>query len=69
MSSSEVGILSFKCNCSHERVLTSLHTVYAQHGDSLFDPGKETLEVKCEYCKTAYEVSRAELKAAGNSVN
>jgi redox-regulated HSP33 family molecular chaperone len=28
---------------------------------SLFDPGQESLEVVCEYCKARYEIGRLEV--------
>lgn len=52
----------FGCSCSRGRMLSHLAPIYRREGDSLFDPGNETLEIRCEYCKSKYEYSRGELR-------
>ncbi len=52
----------FECNCSRERMLSNLWPIYAQEGESLFEPGASTLTVRCEYCKSEYQISKAELE-------
>ena len=56
----------FHCPCSQPRMVENLRSVYAQEGDSLFDPGEDTLEVKCEYCKSRYRIRRDELAGSIN---
>jgi len=60
--------VAFRCSCAREWMLGSLRSVYAQEGDSLFEPDSETLEVVCEYCKNRYTFSRSELRT-GPSTN
>ncbi len=59
----------FECSCSRDRMLAHLVPIYRREGDSLFNPGCETLEIRCEYCKSKYDYSRGELRthaATGN---
>ena len=59
----------FQCNCSRERLLSHLTPVYRREGESLFDPGSERLQIRCEYCKSTYTYGRGELRdrdAAGD---
>lgn len=57
----------FECRCSRERMLSHLVPIYQREGESLFDPGCETLEIRCEYCKSKYDYSRAELRTNATS--
>ncbi|EQC51724.1 Hsp33 family molecular chaperone HslO [Bacteriovorax sp. DB6_IX] len=53
--------ISFKCNCSRERMLTGVAGLTGSHTiDDIFD-GKESLEAKCDYCKTNYLITRDEI--------
>ena len=52
----------FECRCSRDRMLSHLVPIYQREGESLFDPGSETLEIRCEYCKSKYDYSRSELR-------
>ena len=54
----------FECTCSRDRMLAHLVPIYQREGESLFDPGSETLEIRCEYCKSRYDYSRGELRIA-----
>jgi len=54
------------CPCSKERMVDNLRLMYARDPEELFD-GKPTLEAKCDYCKTAYEISRTDLEGSGPS--
>lgn len=53
----------FECRCSRERMLSHLVPIYQREGESLFDPGCETLEIRCEYCKSRYDYSRTVLRS------
>jgi molecular chaperone Hsp33 len=57
----------FQCNCSWDRFLAHLAPIWLKEGESLFDPDQQTLEVKCEYCKTKYEYSRDDLRKRAES--
>lgn len=48
------------CTCSRERVVRSLRLL--EDPEEVFEPGEDTIEVTCEYCKTQYSVRRAEVK-------
>jgi molecular chaperone Hsp33 len=53
--------VSFYCPCSHDRMVVNIRGLAGEKMEDLFDPGKETLEVKCDYCRKTYEISRAEV--------
>lgn len=57
----------FECSCSRDRMLSHLVPIYQREGESLFNPGHGTLEIRCEYCKAEYDYSRAELRAHAES--
>lgn len=59
----------FRCGCSRERMIGNLWAVSEGDWDELFDPGQRQLEVTCEYCKTAYVFSRAELESSEGRPN
>ena len=61
--------VTFACPCSKAQMIRNIHLVYAQERDGLFEPGEETLEVTCEYCKTQYHLTRAEVEASANPLN
>lgn len=52
--------INFYCPCSKERMVFNLKGLYLENMDELFD-GNETLEIKCDYCRKAYHISRDEL--------
>jgi len=54
----------FFCSCSREGMLANLVLVYRNQRDELFDAGQDSLEIKCEYCKSRYEISRDEVERA-----
>jgi len=59
----------FQCSCSHERMLQNLIPVWAQEGERLFEPGASELSLRCEYCKTGYQINRDELTHAAHPKN
>lgn len=59
----------FECSCSRDRMLSHLLPIYRQEGESLFDPGCETLEIRCEYCKSKYNYFRRELTTSAPFAN
>jgi molecular chaperone Hsp33 len=59
--------IRFECRCSRDRMLSHLFPIFQREGDSLFDPGSETLEIRCEYCKSTYDYSRRELRSSAET--
>lgn len=54
--------INFKCNCSRERMLTGVQGLINNVGiDDVFKDDKE-IELKCDYCHTAYIVLRSEFE-------
>ena len=53
--------MRFHCGCTKERMITNLQPVYQQEGPALFGADHQ-LEVVCEYCKTAYAITRREVE-------
>ena len=62
------GVL-FRCSCSRERLITTLHGIYTADSTALFDPDQESIEVNCEYCKSAYTIARSDLETATDAPN
>ncbi len=54
----------FYCNCSKERVLKALASLNQRDLDDLVNGG-ESIEVKCDFCNTAYHFSAGDLKSLG----
>ena len=57
----------FHCPCSRERFISQLRVINAQ--SPLFDPGQTETEVTCEYCRTSYTLTRAEVDAPPDVVH
>lgn len=55
--------IDFFCPCSKDRMVLNLRGLYLEDPEELFD-GKDMIEVKCDYCRKNYQISRGEL--AGN---
>lgn len=51
----------FRCDCSKERVSRALSTISKKDLDSIINDG-ESIEVKCQFCNTAYRFEIDELK-------
>ena len=53
--------IQFKCSCSRDRmVMGLLGLLRSSSKEELFE-GKDSLEAKCDYCKTFYEITQEEL--------
>jgi molecular chaperone Hsp33 len=52
---------AFKCDCSKERISRALATISKKDLDGLINEG-ESIEVKCQFCNTAYKFEVDELK-------
>lgn len=61
LTSTEV---SFKCNCSRERMVQGVASLTRSEGiDGVFE-GNESIETKCDYCQTFYLITREEISTA-----
>lgn len=53
--------IQFKCNCSKERMTSGVASVAINSSiEELFE-NLDTLEAKCDYCKTKYEITKQEV--------
>lgn len=52
--------IDFFCPCSKDRMVLNLRGLYGDI-DELFD-GKDTLEIKCDYCRKVYEIQKSEIQ-------
>ena len=59
----------FRCGCSSERIVTALLGLSEDDRADLFDAGSNDIEIKCEYCKSRYRVTRDDLARPGEPVN
>ena len=55
----------FKCDCSKERISKALATISKKDMDDIINDG-ESIEVKCQFCNTAYKFEVDELKEIRN---
>ncbi|WP_302625953.1 Hsp33 family molecular chaperone HslO [uncultured Eubacterium sp.] len=51
----------FQCNCNREKIVKVLSGISKKDLDEIINDGKE-IEVKCDFCNTAYKFSVEELK-------
>lgn len=56
--------VTFACDCSKEKVKRALATISKKDLDSIINDG-ESIEVKCQFCNTAYTFEIDELKELG----
>lgn len=56
--------VAFKCGCSKEQMIHNLKNFAASGTEEVFLPGQDSIEVVCEYCKTAYSISRKDIEAS-----
>ena len=52
--------ISLFCPCSQERMVLNLRGLYSHDIDHLFD-GKDVLDIKCDYCRKEYHVTKADV--------
>ena len=57
--------VQFKCDCSKERISKALATISKKDMDDIINDG-ESIEVKCQFCNTAYKFEVEELKEIRN---
>jgi molecular chaperone Hsp33 len=53
--------ISLDCPCSKEQMVSNLYKLTQGDIDSLFEE-EESVEVKCDYCKTFYDISKKDMK-------
>ncbi|RLA63673.1 MAG: hypothetical protein DRQ88_12115 [Epsilonproteobacteria bacterium] len=55
--------VKFRCACSRERMLDGIRALInsGTTQESLFEAGKDTFEANCDYCKTAYLITKDDL--------
>ena len=56
--------VTFACDCSKEKIKSALATISKKDLDSIINDG-ESIEVKCQFCNTAYTFEIDELKELG----
>lgn len=54
--------VQFSCGCSKEHMINNLKKLANAGEEDLFLPGQDAIEVVCEYCKTAYQVTRRDIQ-------
>jgi molecular chaperone Hsp33 len=52
--------ISYFCPCSQERMVLNLRGLYSNDLEELFSE-KDTVDIKCDYCRKEYVVSKADL--------
>ena len=53
--------VTFKCTCSRDRMLEGVRSLIWSSGiDAVFAPDEDSIETKCDYCKTSYLLQRSE---------
>lgn len=51
--------VKFNCTCSEERMLAGIKGLSDK--EQLFDPGCDTIETRCDYCKKVYILTRKQI--------
>lgn len=55
--------ISFFCPCSKDRMIMNLRGLYAGDINEIFSE-KDTVEIKCDYCRKMYDISKAEVQGS-----
>lgn len=59
--------LAAQCRCSRERVAGALRSFPREEVETMKDPGEDDVAVTCEFCKTTYRFTPADLGALWSS--
>jgi molecular chaperone Hsp33 len=51
----------FKCSCARERIIQNLQSLAVMDKESLFRDGEDSIEIKCDYCNTYYQIKKDEI--------
>jgi len=54
--------VEFKCGCSKKQMVENVKKYTKTSDDELFTPGKNIIEVTCEYCKTKYRITEKDMQ-------
>ena len=54
--------VTFHCHCSHQKMVDNLRTLQADDQQHLFEEGNNFIELKCDYCKTLYKITKDEVE-------
>ncbi len=55
--------IKFKCTCSRQRMFEGVRSIIWSSGiENVFAPEEESIETKCDYCKTSYLMTRSEFE-------
>ncbi len=54
--------VQFSCGCSKTQMIGNVKTFAKQNNGDVFLPGEEAVEVVCEYCKIAYQITKIDLQ-------
>jgi molecular chaperone Hsp33 len=54
--------VKFYCPCSKQQMISSLYSLLQSNRDELFETGKNTLEVTCDYCHSTYQISEKDIQ-------
>ena len=52
----------FACGCSKEQMIENVKTFVRTSGEDLFSQDKPLIEVVCEYCKAAYQITEKDIR-------
>ncbi len=56
--------VEFRCGCSKEQMIDNLKKFANSSNEDVFLPGQDMIEVVCEYCKSAYPITRRDMEAS-----
>ncbi len=59
----------FHCGCTKNRFIEGIHLACRGDTGQLFDPGQNELDVRCDYCKARYTITREELERTRHSIH
>ncbi len=59
--------VEFKCGCSQKQMIDNIGKLINTTDEDLFLPGEDALEVVCEYCKTAYRITKRDIQQRASS--
>ncbi|MBF0276869.1 MAG: Hsp33 family molecular chaperone HslO [SAR324 cluster bacterium] len=54
--------VQFSCGCSKTQMITNVQSYAKTSNEDIFLPGENSLQVICEYCKTAYQITVTDIE-------
>ncbi len=58
--------VEFKCGCSKKQMIDNVIKFSKTGNEDLFLPGKDVIELVCEYCKTAYRITKRDIQESSS---